>query len=108
MVTGCHVGDLMGHGTGQFLFFILRESGRAGWVLRHLAVVLYLCAAVACLRLVWGVGTMFGLWPMYDEPTAWSGGCDVLKHLGHAVILVGLGLVAGRVVPMVEESKKLV
>jgi len=96
-------------GVGQFIRYVFETQSRARWILRHGDKILYLYAALVVLGAVWQwvftamavkstVCAMF-----FPFLVSW-----LLPATAKALILIGLGQVLRRVLPVIEESKTLV
>ena len=92
-------------GLAQMIGLVLADYATPGWILRHCDKILYLYAAT---------GLLAQLASVYLVKTQMQGdvwlAClpQTLFAAAKALVIVGLGLVLRRVIPMVEESKTLV
>ena len=96
---------LVAVGLGQLLAYIFGVRQRAGWLLRNGDKGLYVLAA---LYLAGHVVTLLsnlqaGLWHQ-----TWLLFLVQLRPIAQALVLVALGLVLRRVLPIVEESRTLI
>jgi hypothetical protein len=92
-------------GLAQLIRFLLSDAAKPGWILRHGDIFLYLYAATGLLaQLAYQSVIAVHLGSQWLLPFA----AYVPFSLAKALILIGLGLVLRRVIPMVEESKTLV
>ena len=92
-------------GLAQLIHFLLTDTAKPGWILRHGDTFLYLYVAIGLLAQLARHSFLVanfagGAWLAVAGETAF--------FIAKALVLVGLGLVLRRVVPMVEESKTLV
>ena len=92
-------------GLAQLIRFLLADAAKPGWILRHGDTFLYLYAATEVLAQLANQSVIaVHLGNQWLAPFV----APVPFSLVKALILVGLGLVLRRVIPMVEESKTLV
>ena len=91
-------------GLAQLIRFLLSDAAKPGWILRHGDMFLYLYAASGLLALLARQSFIAVHVGSPWLPLA----VEMPFALAKALILIGLGLVLRRVIPMVEESKTLV
>ena len=91
-------------GLAQMIDLVLADSATPGWILRHGDKILYLYAATGLLAQL----------ALYLVTAQMKGGVwlppspETLFAAAKVLVIVGVGLVLRRVIPMVEESKTLV
>lgn len=93
-------------GVAQFMQYLFQKEYRPGWILRYGDKILYFYAVVQIvfdvLRHVHSAKlfAQFHVWPMTVLP--------MLFLAAKVLILVGLGQILQRIMPVIEESKTLV
>jgi hypothetical protein len=96
-------------GLAQFIRYLSERNYRPGWVLRCAEGILYLYAVVLIVHAVWS--NIFSSKLVVPEmnlsvvPVTIS---SLLITAAKATILIGLGQILARVMPVIEESKTLV
>ncbi|HUU93879.1 MAG TPA: hypothetical protein VM238_22015 [Phycisphaerae bacterium] len=103
--AGTVVFGIIALGLAQLIRFLLADAAKPGWILRHGDMFLYLYAATEVLAQLANQSVIAAhLGDRWLVPFAAS----VPFSLAKALVLIGLGLVLRRVIPMAEESKTLV
>ena len=98
-------------GIAQFLRYLFETDYHPGWILRHGTAVLYMAAAIVLFGCV--VNFLFYTFLTY---TAHSNTLSLLARffslsipaVAKVLILVGLGQILRRAMPIIEESKTLI
>jgi len=99
----------------QFIKCLTEEDYKPGWILRHATAILYLCAVLVAVEAFWQ-------WVFYTiiikhsaldsfstiPPKLLCVFVSLLLTAAKVLILVGLGQVIRRILPVIEESKTLV
>jgi hypothetical protein len=100
-------------GVGQFIRYVFETEYEQGWILRHGVTILYLCAVVNIALAGVMILMIFNssgdvprqarmllriLWVLHG----------LIPFLAKALLLVGLGRILQRIMPVIEESKTLV
>ena len=91
-------------GLVQFIRYLVERDYKPGWILRHGEMIFYVYALLSILNDVWYYINA----PSYNSPSHFI---RALVFLGTAVkvlVLVGLGQILRRLLPVIEESKTLV
>ena len=91
-------------GLVQFIRYLVERDYEPSWILRHGEMIFYMYALLSILNDVWYYINA----PSYNSP---SPDIRALVFLGTAVkvlVLVGLGQILRRLLPVIEESKTLV
>ncbi len=104
---GFTVPALAAIGIAQFARYLFDTDYKPGWVLGHAAVFIYLLAAI---EVAWAVFRYFYFVRIMDEATEqflWTQ-LLILPTIVKVMILVSLGQVLRRILPIIEESKTLV
>jgi len=107
---GCVFPGIVVLGLAQFVRYLCENNYEPGWILRHGDKVLYLYAAVLIIgHVAWSFiqFTVYRNFSMHDLRVGYLL-AGLLPSLAWAVILVGMGQVLRRMLPMIEESKTLV
>ena len=95
-------------GLVQFIKYLVERDYKPGWILRHGDMFFYLYALLTILSVVW----VYTIAPSYRSPSIYTQvGVIFLTVISTAVkvlILVGLGQILRRLMPIIEESKSLV
>jgi hypothetical protein len=94
-------------GLAQFIRYLVERDYKPGWILRHGEMFFYLYALLTILSVVW----VYTIAPSDFSPDMYSGVSVILVVISTAVkvlILVGLGQILRRLMPVIEESKSLV
>ncbi len=95
-------------GLAQFIRYLFERNYKPGWILRHGDMFFYLYALLTILDAVW----VFMIGPSYRSPSVHTGVfvifSIVFSTTVKVLILVGLGQILRRLVPVIEESKTLV
>ena len=96
-------------GVGQFIRYLFDNERQPSWMLRNGTKVLYACAVivlVSCvLQQLWYTSLMKNV---SNSLLIWRLLLTAIPALAKALILVGLGQILRRVLPVIEESKTLV
>lgn len=112
----------------QLIQYLIEREYKAGWILRHGDKILYACAVLLVGsavvnsvrnfdRLIWFLergdpGVWSWMYFVLPERYIWSWRffllLPVLLAIAKALILVGLGQIWRRIIPIIEESKTLV
>ena len=94
-------------GLAQFIRYLVERDYKPGWILRHGEMFFYLYALLTILSVVW----LYTIAPSDRSAYMYRGGAVILIVFSTAVkvlILVGLGQILRRLMPIIEESKSLV
>ena len=95
-------------GLMQFIRYLVERDYKPGWILRHGDMFFYLYALLTILSVVW----VYTIAPSYRSPSAYTGVfvifVAVFSTTVKVLILVGLGQILRRIMPVIEESKTLV
>jgi hypothetical protein len=95
-------------GLVQFIRYLVERDYKPGWILRHGDMILYLYALLTILSDVW----VYMNAPSYNSPPfsaqVFVIFATVFSAAVRVLILVGLGQVLRRILPVIEESKTLV
>ena len=95
-------------GLGQFVKYLIEEDYKPGWILRHGDMFFYLYALLTVLSVVW----VYTIAPSYRSPSIYTQvgviSLIVFSTSVKVLILVGLGQILRRLMPIIEESKSLV
>lgn len=102
------VPGLLALGVAQFIRYLSEADYRPGWILRCAEAICYLYAVLIVFLALWS-----NVWRVEAMPGTYSatplvGLASLLLTAAKAIILVGLGQVLARVMPVIEESKTLV
>jgi hypothetical protein len=96
-------------GVGQFIRYLFDTECQPSWMLRNGARLLYACAVVVLvsyvLQQLWYTSLMKNV---SNSLLLWRLLLTAIPALAKALILVGLGRILRRVLPVIEESKTLV
>ncbi|HUT28503.1 MAG TPA: hypothetical protein VMX13_01835 [Sedimentisphaerales bacterium] len=96
-------------GVGQFIRYLFDTECQPSWMLRNGTRVLYACAViviVSCvLQQLWYTSLMKNV---SNSLLLWRLLLTAIPALAKALILVGLGRILQKVMPVIEESKTLV
>jgi hypothetical protein len=94
-------------GLSQFIKYLVDKDYKPGWILRHGELFCYLYALLTVLSVVW----VYTINP-FDHSEHMNKGLPILivvfSTTVRVLILVGLGQILRRILPMIEESKTLV
>jgi len=94
-------------GLSQFIKYLVERDYKPGWILRHGELFFYLYALLTVLSVVW----VYTLDP-FDHSEHMNKGLPTLivifSTIVRVLILVGLGQILRRILPIIEESKTLV
>jgi len=92
----------------QFIRYLVEEDYKPGWILRHGDIFFYLYALFIILCVVRAYTTIPGIF----SPSSYMGVYTILMTFFsitvRILILVGLGQILRRILPVIEESKTLV
>lgn len=92
----------------QFIRYLVEEDYKPGWILRHGDIFFYLYALFIILSAVLACTTIPGIL----SPSSYMGVFTILMTFFsitvRVLILVGLGQILRRILPVIEESKTLV
>jgi hypothetical protein len=95
-------------GLMQFIRYLVERDYKPGWILRHGEMFFYLYALLTVLSVVW----MYTIAPSYLPPSLYTRVFFIivaaLSTTVKVLILVGLGQILRRLIPVIEESKMLV
>jgi hypothetical protein len=102
---------LMAMTIGQFIRYLLETDYQPGWMLRHGDKLLYLYAVLLVMNSVWvriqAMGIREGVGLDYS-PLASLMLQGLLGLICKVLILIGLGQILRRILPVIEESRTLV
>lgn len=102
---------LMAMTIGQFIRYLLETDYHPGWMLRHGDKLLYLYAVLLVMNFVWvkiqAMGIREGTGLDYS-PLAALMLQGLLGLICQVLILIGLGQILRRILPVIEESRTLV
>ena len=94
-------------GLSQFIKYLFDRDYKPGWILRHGELFCYLYALLTVLSVVW----VYTIDP-FDHSEHMNKGLPILivilSTTVKVLILVGLGQILRRILPVIEESKTLV
>jgi hypothetical protein len=94
-------------GLSQFIKYLVDKDYKPGWILRHGELFCYLYALLTILSVVW----VYTIDP-FDRSEHMNKSLPILivvfSTTVRVLILVGLGQILRRILPMIEESKTLV
>jgi hypothetical protein len=94
-------------GLSQFIKYLVDRDYKPGWILRHGELFCYLYALLTVLGVVW----VYTIDP-FDHSEHMNKGLPILivifSTTVRVLILVGLGQILRRILPVIEESKTLV
>ena len=93
-------------GLAQFVKYLYESKYLPGWILRHGDMFFYLYAFLTILEVVWIYMTNDHSPALYTRAIKISG--SVLGTAVKVMVLVGLGQILRRLMPVIEESKSLV
>lgn len=100
---------LLALGVAQFIRYLSEKNCRPGWTLRCAEGILYLYAVLLVVHAIWSA--FFSTGPVIRE-ISYSAELVTISYLlittAKVTILVGLGQILARVMPVIEESKTLV
>jgi len=99
----------------QFIKHLTEMDGKTGWILRHGAIILYICATLVVVNDIWQ-------WVFYAvvikhsaldalstiPPKILCVFVSLLLTATKVLVMVGLGQALRRILPVIEESKSLV
>ena len=92
----------------QFIRYLIEEDYKPGWILRHGDIFFYLYALFIILSVV----RVFTTIPGFLSLSSYTGVFKILMIVFsitvRVLILVGLGQILRRILPVIEESKSLV
>lgn len=95
-------------GLAQFIRYLVERNYKPGRILRHGDMIFYLYALLTILNDIW----VYMLAPNYHSPSLYVRVpvifATVFSTVVKVLILVGLGQVLRRLLPVIEESKTLV
>jgi hypothetical protein len=95
-------------GLVQFIRYLVERDYKPGWILRHGDMFFYLYALLTILSVVW----VYTIAPSYSSPSIYTRVgvifLTVISTTVKVLILVGLGQILRRLMPIIEESKSLV
>ena len=95
-------------GLAQFIRYLVERNYKPGWILRHGDMFFYLYALLTILNDIW----VYMIAPNYHSPSLYVRVpvifAIVFSTAVKVLILVGLGQVLRRILPVIEESKTLV
>jgi len=95
-------------GLAQFIKYLVEKNYKPGWILRHGDMFFYLYALLTILDAFW----VFTIAPSYRSPSVHTGVLvifvTVFSTAVKVLILVGLGQILRRIIPIIEESRSLV
>jgi hypothetical protein len=104
---GFMVPGVVAVGTAQFVRYLSETDYKAGWILRHGDLFFYLWAAI---EVTWAVFRYFYFVRIMEEPALrllWTQ-LLILPTIAKVLILVSLGQILRRIIPIIGESKTLV
>ena len=92
-------------GIGQLIRYVSESNYKPGWILRHSDVILYIWAGSHLL-----VGIIAECWRIYGSSTItkYFAPFNILQSGAYVLILIGIGYLLRRILPVIEESKTLV
>ena len=95
-------------GLAQFIRYLVERNYKPGWILRHGDMFFYLYALLTILSVVW----VYAIAPSDRSPDMYRRVPVILGVVFttavKVLILVGLGQILRRLLPIIEESKSLV
>jgi hypothetical protein len=92
-------------GVGQLIRYVSEDNYKPGWILRHSDVLLFMWAG-SCL-LVRVIVECWHLWGS-NTVTKFFAPFNILQSGAYILILIGIGYLLRRILPVIEESKTLI
>ena len=92
----------------QFIRFLVEEDYKQGWILRNGDKLFYLYALYIILSVVVTYATILGSFPFSSTRGIFTIVVSLLSITIRVIILISLGQVLRRILPVIEESKTLV
>jgi hypothetical protein len=92
----------------QFIRFLVEEDYKQGWILRHGDKLFYLYALYIILSVVITYATILSSLPMSSTRGIFMIIVSLLSITVRVIILISLGQILRRILPVIEESKTLV
>lgn len=95
-------------GLVQFIRYLVEEDYKPGWILRHGYMFFNLYALFIIVSVVWVYTTIPGFLSLSSSTEVFKILMIVFSITVRVLILVGLGQILRRILPVIEESKTLV
>ncbi len=95
-------------GLVQFIRYLVEEDYQPGWILRHGDIFFYLYALFIILSVIRAYTTISGFLSPFSYIGVFKTLMIVFSITIRVLILVGLGQILRRILPVIEESKTLV
>jgi len=95
-------------GLVQFIRYLVEEDYKPGWILRHGYMFFNLYALFIIVNVVWVYTTIPGILSLSSYMGVFKTLIIVFSITVRVLILVGLGQILRRLMPIIEESKSLV
>ncbi|MCH7557162.1 MAG: hypothetical protein IIB56_06860 [Planctomycetes bacterium] len=92
----------------QFIRYLVEEDYQPGWILRHGNIFFYLYALFIILSVVRAYTTIPGILSLSSYTGVFTILMTFFSITVRVLILVGLGQILRRILPVIEESKTLV
>ncbi len=95
-------------GLVQFIRYLVEENYEQGWILRHGDKFFYLYAIFIILNVVWVYIAIPGFASLSSGSSVFTIIMTIISITVRSFILVSLGQILRRILPIIEESKTLV